>query len=242
MNQITNTGFNKTLSTFSILALLSGGSLITTGLSTAHAEGKKNSAQVAKVAVPAQVEIEDEETMELPGIFKTLPAEGAESTQKQTSHHLAKRQSDAQFSADLNKVAWLAPKRLEKKEESNSLPRRADKRENDLIIANKPEAKTIIIPKTITSKEAGEFHATAYCLKGRTATGEYVRRGIVAADPKILPLGTLVHIEAGKYSGVYKVADTGGAIRGRRIDIYVPSYSEAVSFGRKKIKIKVLGR
>jgi 3D (Asp-Asp-Asp) domain-containing protein len=90
--------------------------------------------------------------------------------------------------------------------------------------------------------EGQSFRATAYCLKGRTATGGSVRRGIVAADPRILPLGTRITIDAGSYSGTYTVADTGGAVRGRILDIWVPSCSEAVRFGRKSIKVSVVGK
>lgn len=83
----------------------------------------------------------------------------------------------------------------------------------------------------------GSFTATAYCLKGRTASGSGVRRGIVAADPRVLPLGTRINIEAGSYSGSYIVADTGGGIRGRRLDIWVSSCSEAKRFGRRKVSV-----
>ena len=86
------------------------------------------------------------------------------------------------------------------------------------------------------------FRATAYCLKGRTATGGSVRRGIVAADPRVLPLGTRININAGSYSGTYTVADTGGAIKGRILDIWVPNCSEAARFGRKSIKVSVVGK
>ncbi len=89
--------------------------------------------------------------------------------------------------------------------------------------------------------EARSFRATAYCLQGRTATGGGVRRGIVAADPRVLPLGTRIQVSAGSYSGTYTVADTGGAIRGKILDIWVPSCSEAVRFGRKTISVSVVG-
>jgi len=87
---------------------------------------------------------------------------------------------------------------------------------------------------------ARTFLATAYCLKGQTASGVSVRRGIIAADPKILPLGSVVRIQAGKYSGIYTVMDTGGAIKGRKIDIYIPTRKEAVVFGARKVKVEVL--
>ncbi len=90
--------------------------------------------------------------------------------------------------------------------------------------------------------EARSFRATAYCLQGRTAIGGGVRRGIVAADPRILPLGTRIQVSAGAYSGTYTVADTGGAIKGRILDIWVPSCSEAVRFGRRAILVNVVGR
>lgn len=90
--------------------------------------------------------------------------------------------------------------------------------------------------------EAKAFKATAYCLKGRTASGSGVRRGIVAADTRILPLGTRVQIQAGSYSGTYTVADTGGAVKGRILDIWVPNCAEARRFGRKKIMVSVVSR
>ncbi|MGI8470350.1 MAG: 3D domain-containing protein [Pyrinomonadaceae bacterium] len=89
---------------------------------------------------------------------------------------------------------------------------------------------------------AGAFRATAYCLKGRTAVGGGVRRGIVAADPRILPLGTRIFINAGSYSGSYIVADTGGAVRGKILDVWVPTCSEAIRFGRKNISVSILGK
>ncbi len=84
------------------------------------------------------------------------------------------------------------------------------------------------------------FVATAYSLRGRTASGRMVAKGIIAADPKVLPLGSRVRIEAGFFSGDYLVADTGGAIRGKIIDIWTPSTREALRFGRRKVKLTVL--
>ena len=86
------------------------------------------------------------------------------------------------------------------------------------------------------------YTATAYSLRGRTATGAGVRRGIIAADRRVLPLGTRVRLEAGSYSGEYVVADTGGAVRGRKIDIWVPNTSEAMRFGRRPVRLTVLTR
>ena len=84
------------------------------------------------------------------------------------------------------------------------------------------------------------YVATAYSLRGRTASGRPVSKGVIAADPRFLPLGSRVKLEAGNYSGEYLVADTGGAVRGRRIDIWTPTSSEAMRFGKRVIKLTVL--
>lgn len=96
--------------------------------------------------------------------------------------------------------------------------------------------------KTQKLFEGNAFRATAYCLKGRTAMGGSVRRGIVAADPRVLPLGSRIQITAGAYSGTYTVADTGGAVKGRKLDIWVPNCSEAMRFGRKSIMVSRLSK
>jgi 3D (Asp-Asp-Asp) domain-containing protein len=85
------------------------------------------------------------------------------------------------------------------------------------------------------------YTATAYALQGRTASGAAVRRGLIAADHRVLPLGTRVRIDAGSYSGEYLVADRGGAVRGRTVDIWVPSTREASSFGRRPVRLTILG-
>lgn len=84
------------------------------------------------------------------------------------------------------------------------------------------------------------YSATAYSLRGKTASGRYVSKGIIAADPRLLPLGSRIRLEAGTYSGDYLVADTGGLIRGRKIDIWTPTSREAMKFGRRKVKLTVL--
>ncbi|MBV9209704.1 MAG: 3D domain-containing protein [Acidobacteria bacterium] len=84
------------------------------------------------------------------------------------------------------------------------------------------------------------YSATAYSFRGRTASGKTVGKGIIAADTRVLPLGTRVRLEAGNWSGEYTVADTGGAIRGRKIDVWVPTTGEACRFGRRQVKLTVL--
>ena len=122
-------------------------------------------------------------------------------------------------------------------ESSNLVTETDDKK---LVKKTVSEAKVVTTAKGAAANR-GSFTATAYCLKGRTALGHGVRRGIIAADPRVLRLGSRVNLGAGAYSGQYLVSDTGGAVRGRRIDIWVPSCAEARRFGRRTVTIGVLG-
>ena len=83
----------------------------------------------------------------------------------------------------------------------------------------------------------GMFSASAYCFSGRTAMGHKVRRGLIAADPRVLKLGSKVYVSAGQWSGTYLVSDTGGAIKGKKIDIWVPGCAEARKFGRRSVQV-----
>jgi 3D (Asp-Asp-Asp) domain-containing protein len=83
--------------------------------------------------------------------------------------------------------------------------------------------------------EAVSVEVTAYCLRGTTRRGRYVRPGIIAADPRVFPLAKYVELYVGKrYFGRFLVDDTGGAIKGTRIDIWTPTCREALLFGRRR--------
>ena len=76
---------------------------------------------------------------------------------------------------------------------------------------------------------------TAYCLQGTTRRDQLVREGIVAADPKLFPLGRYVEVYIGrKYHGRFLVDDTGSRIRDGILDIWTPSCREARRFGRQR--------
>lgn len=74
---------------------------------------------------------------------------------------------------------------------------------------------------------------------GITASGAKVKENhTIAVDPKVIPLGTLVYIEG---IGVRKAEDTGSAIKGNKIDVYIPDVEEAIDFGvKKQVKVYVL--
>ena len=86
------------------------------------------------------------------------------------------------------------------------------------------------------------FSASAYCKGLVTASGVAVQSGVAAADPELLPVGSVVEIDSlpQKYNGIYTVMDTGPAVQGRLLDLYMWSCNEALQFGRKPIHLTVL--
>jgi 3D (Asp-Asp-Asp) domain-containing protein len=83
---------------------------------------------------------------------------------------------------------------------------------------------------------------TAYCTEGETASGEQTRRGVVAADPAVLPLGSRVRVDGlGRpHDRVYDVEDTGREVKGRELDIFIPDCGAAKRFGRRSARVRVL--
>ena len=71
----------------------------------------------------------------------------------------------------------------------------------------------------------------------RTATGAAAVRGVIAVDPKVIPLGTRVYVPGYGYA---VAADTGGAIKGTRVDLCFGSYAEAISWGRRAVTLVIL--
>lgn len=78
---------------------------------------------------------------------------------------------------------------------------------------------------------------------GITASGTKARPGVVAVDPRVIPLGTKLYIESldgTKDYGFAVAEDTGGAIKGNKIDLYFNTYNECINFGRRNVKVYVL--
>lgn len=173
--------------------------------------------------------------LEIPGSFKVLSDAKDPLTAKRSPEDIAasvvSKSGSAALEIDTEKAAARGGIRTEKAAVSSGA-----KTERAAVSGG---AKTILIP--YLDSELVDFDATAYCLKGRTASGMDAQPGMIAADPRVLPLGTIVHLRSGSYTGTYRVMDTGGRIRGRRVDVYVASHKEAVQFGRRQVKIKILG-
>ncbi|MDX6404984.1 MAG: hypothetical protein QOH70_2439 [Blastocatellia bacterium] len=130
---------------------------------------------------------------------------------------------------------------------SNQQPVNPESKDEPAIAESATALSSSVVEKSAPSKSNADFEvapqtytATAYSLRGRTSSGKPVSRGLIAADPSVLPLGTRVRVDAGSFSGEYLVADTGGSVKGRRIDIWTPTSREALQFGRRAVKLTVL--
>ena len=113
------------------------------------------------------------------------------------------------------------------------------------ILDSKYAARQAVLHETTALPTPGarlSFSATAYCKGETTASGAGVHSGIAAADPELLPVGTVVQIDSlpGHYNGIYTVLDTGPAVQGRQVDLYMWSCNEALEFGRQPIHLTVL--
>jgi len=86
------------------------------------------------------------------------------------------------------------------------------------------------------------YSATAYCKGIVTTSGVAVQSGVAAADPELLPVGSVVEIDSlpGSYNGIYTIMDTGPGVQGRQVDLYMWSCNEALAFGRRPIHVTVL--
>ena len=127
--------------------------------------------------------------------------------------------------------------------------------ENGKVVSTKTESKILKAPKPqivltgtvqLASRGGVDFSytekrrmmATAYTHTGnRTATGTIARVGAVAVDPKVIPLGTKLYIDG---YGFARAEDTGGAIKGDRIDLFLNTAEETKRFGRRWVTVYIL--
>jgi len=122
----------------------------------------------------------------------------------------------------------------------------------------KPGVVTTDDGKEIKYKKVIDVYATAYCAcksccgkspshpaYGITAMGTKAAHGTVAVDPRVISLGSKLYIEGigSTYDYGYSQAlDTGRSIKGNKIDLYFESHSEALKWGKKKVRVYILDK
>lgn len=116
---------------------------------------------------------------------------------------------------------------------------------NEVVVMGKPTFN--VSRSSFNRKKTISMSATGYDTSpqtlpgssGRTATGMPARFGVVAVDPRVIPLGTYVYVDG---YGFAIAADTGGAIKGNKIDLCFDSRRESMAWGRRTVKVHVLGK
>jgi 3D (Asp-Asp-Asp) domain-containing protein/LysM repeat protein len=111
-------------------------------------------------------------------------------------------------------------------------------------VAAKHEVKPSVVSNTrarVFTVTATAYTASCGGCSGITATGINIKANpnakVISVDPSIIPLGSKVYVEG---YGMAIAADTGGAIKGNRIDVFIPSKKEALNFGVKQLKVRIL--
>ena len=105
------------------------------------------------------------------------------------------------------------------------------------------------VPAPVQEPSRGErvlmMEATAYCYGNITKTGTSPVEGrTIAVDPEVIPLGSKVYVSCDTWpeiDGTYVAEDTGGAIKGNIIDVYMQDYDTCLQFGRRQVEVRVLG-
>lgn len=181
----------------------------------------------------------------------------AEDGQKQVREIRLKEQQEARI---------LAEKKAEEERKKQEAIKEEERRVAEAIAKKEQEAANEKSTKPATSnKQAasapeqmgsnlGTFEATAYgpdCVgcSGITANGTDIRNGniysggyrVIAADPRVIPMNSIVKITySSGQTEMAKVCDTGGAIKGKIIDIAFASEAETPAFGRQQVQIELI--
>jgi len=134
------------------------------------------------------------------------------------------------------KPATVTPKESSKTEESKKETNKVEepKKENNQTTSTEVNAKEITVTATA-------YTATCDGCSGITSTGinllENPNAKVISVDPSVIPLGSKVHVEG---YGEAIAGDTGGAIKGKKIDVFIPNKQDAINFGVKEVKVTIL--
>ena len=186
-----------------------------------HNEGERHTEISVHRAVPVSISFWDD-TQQVMTSGRTVGEVMAE-------YGYNPQEVDVTPAADTPITADLAIRLTENEQAAEQ--RRAREREADRVSRGIPRYRA-----------AYTMHASAYLPSdgggsGVTATGMVARRGVVAVDPNVIPLGSRLYIPG---YGEAIAADTGGAIVGNTIDLCMESYDEAIQFGRRSVEVYVI--
>ncbi|MGE7766189.1 LysM peptidoglycan-binding domain-containing protein [Peribacillus sp. NPDC096540] len=116
----------------------------------------------------------------------------------------------------------------------------AEKAEKEKIVSKSESTNQSGIEKEITVR-ATAYTANCQGCSGTTATGIDLKANpgakVISVDPSVIPLGSKVYVEGYGYA---TAADTGSAIKGNKVDIFIPNEKDAMNWGVKNVKLQIL--
>ncbi|MED3916044.1 3D domain-containing protein [Priestia megaterium] len=161
-------------------------------------------------------------------------AEQAQKEQQQAQAEQAQEEQQQAQAEQAQKEQQQAQAEQAQKEQQQAQAEQAQKQQQPAESSQQASGKSMTV-------EATAYTANCAGCSGTTATGVDLKANpnqkVIAVDPSVIPLGSKVYVEG---YGEAVAADTGGAIKGNRIDVFVPSEGDAQQFGRKSVKITVM--
>ncbi|MEH6984322.1 3D domain-containing protein [Priestia megaterium] len=165
---------------------------------------------------------------------KQAQAEQAQKEQQQAQAEQAQKEQQQAQAEQAQKEQQQAQAEQAQKEQQQAQAEQAQKQQQPAESSQQASGKSMTV-------EATAYTANCAGCSGTTATGVDLKANpnqkVIAVDPSVIPLGSKVYVEG---YGEAVAADTGGAIKGNRIDVFVPSEGDAQQFGRKSVKITVM--
>ncbi|ADF39834.1 3D domain-containing protein [Priestia megaterium] len=161
-------------------------------------------------------------------------AEQAQKEQQQAQAEQAQKEQQQAQAEQAQKEQQQAQAEQAQKEQQQAQAEQAQKEQQPAESSQQASGKSMTV-------EATAYTANCAGCSGTTATGVNLKANpnqkVIAVDPSVIPLGSKVYVEG---YGEAVAADTGGAIKGNRIDVFVPAEGDAQQFGRKSVKITVM--
>ncbi|RMA90344.1 3D domain-containing protein [Priestia megaterium] len=161
-------------------------------------------------------------------------AEQAQKEQQQAQAEQAQKEQQQAQAEQAQKEQQQAQAEQAQKEQQQAQAEQAQKEQQPAESSQQASGKSMTV-------EATAYTANCAGCSGTTATGVDLKANpnqkVIAVDPSVIPLGSKVYVEG---YGEAVAADTGGAIKGNRIDVFVPAEGDAQQFGRKSVKITVM--
>ncbi|MED3853725.1 LysM peptidoglycan-binding domain-containing protein [Priestia megaterium] len=197
-----------------------------------NGQAQQSSPSVAQAAPEAQqAQAPAEQTQEEQ---QQAQAEQTQEEQQQAQAEQAQKEQQQAQAEQAQKEQQQAQAEQAQKEQQQAQAEQAQKQQQPAESSQQASGKSMTV-------EATAYTANCAGCSGTTATGVDLKANpnqkVIAVDPSVIPLGSKVYVEG---YGEAVAADTGGAIKGNRIDVFVPSEGDAQQFGRKSVKITVM--